>query len=235
MSLVIYRIDEGLIGRLVNWIKKPPLPVITPGAGIAAYLPRNFHDLMRDNCYVLSNEDEIKRFEDPRGYELTPNVYYIRHPLSARTNWLVPAPDFHGFIVREQVAEIVSYIRANTRAKVIDFQIRSGSNFDLIAGGKHPEIPIKLEGKAEFKKHSEYHIRIEADAPLKPSEKRKQFYWIESLPDVVAAVDKFSGGKFSITVESDVSFGMAAKVAEYLSINSNFLTKQAWKLDVECA
>ena len=150
------------------------------------------------------------------------DVYYIRHPKKARTDCLIPADQFHSFVVREQIADIVSYVRANARVKRLRVSIDSGVGATINAKGIVEGMP--LEGSASVK---------ECDAPLKASEKRRDFIWMDDFASTVAAVDDFTGGTIEINEHYDLSFGLDAKVAEMISVGASWMRNYRYHVSCE--
>ncbi len=238
MSLRVYRIDDSLFGKLVRKLKTPPLPVAGAvfGVPVLGDPGKNIADYFRGNFFVLSDQDDIARFEDPRGNDLVPDVYYVRHPKKLRTNWLIPAHDFHAFVVREQMGEIVSFLRAELPVKRIELGISEGASLEASANGEVPTQggPIPVEGSAKASAKTSAKLIVEARKPLKPSEKRREYAWIEDFPNVQAAVDGFEDGSLSFEERSDVSFGVSAKIADVLGVSADYRGDQVWSLTVEC-
>ncbi len=78
---------------------------------------KNYKDYKRDKSFILSNKDEIDRFTEAFGNDWVEDHYYIRYPKSIRKNYLIPESLFHKYIMREQISDIISYVRANFRVK----------------------------------------------------------------------------------------------------------------------
>ena len=108
MELKVYRIDRSLIGRIGHFFKKPDLPMPALGADdLFGNVGKVITEVTTSNCYILSEAGEISRFRNPYDEDLVDDVYYIRHPKKARTDWLIPAKRFHAHIIGEQISEIV--------------------------------------------------------------------------------------------------------------------------------
>jgi hypothetical protein len=132
-------------------------------------------------------------------------------------------------VVREQIADIVSFVRAELPVKRIEFEIAQGASLDAVLDGGE-KVPV--DGKARFARRSSYAFVLEADKPLKPSEKKHEYVWLDHFPDVKTAVDNFADGDFSITERSDVSFGLGVESAKKLGVNMDFMKEQRWSLKV---
>ncbi len=116
MSLKIYRIDTSFFGKINNRMKKPDLSVMAK-ASLFGGMIKNYKDYKRDKSFILSNKDEIDRFTEAFGNDWVEDHYYIRYPKSIRKNYLIPESLFHKYIMREQISDIISYVRANFRVK----------------------------------------------------------------------------------------------------------------------
>lgn len=234
MALQVYRIDRSFIGRVGHFFKKPDLPIMTGAAavfGTFGHIAQVFMEVNTENCYILTEEDEIKRFRNPLDASLLDDVYYIRHPKKARTDCLIPADQFHSFVVREQIADIVSYVRANARVKRLRVSIDSGVGATINAKGIVEGMP--LEGSASVKESRAHEVIIECDAPLKASEKRRDFIWMDDFASTVAAVDDFTGGTIEINEHYDLSFGLDAKVAEMISVGASWMRNYRYHVSCE--
>lgn len=143
MMVRVYRIDRGVLGKVVNFLKTPPLPVA------AAFSPVNIRDnlgyLFRKNFFVLSREEEISRFRDPLGRDLVDGVYHIRHPKKAMTDCLLPANEFHRFIIREQIADIISYVRAKVNVRNLSVTIARAGGGSINVGAIVEGLPLEGE------------------------------------------------------------------------------------------
>ena len=110
MTLKVYRIDRSFFGKLNNRFKKPDLPLAVMAT--VGNLFKNISDFRTENFFVLSENEEVERFTEAYGDEWIDDYYYIRHPKKIRTDILIPATQFHKYIIREQLSDIISYIRA---------------------------------------------------------------------------------------------------------------------------
>ena len=216
MELRIYRIDRSLSGKVANWWKPPELPPMS-GTVMLGNPFKNVRDVMQEKVYVLSKDDEIERFKDPRGNELVDDIYYIRHPKKTKTDCLIPADKFHSFIAREQIADIISYVRSNLNVLSLDLSISNEAAGKVVLSGDLSGLP--LEGNAQFAKKDKYTATIKCTKPLKPSEKKKEFIWMDEFANTQSIVDDAESGTFSIRESFDLSFGMGAKDANRIGIN----------------
>ncbi len=222
MSLKVYRIDRSLFGKLNNKLKSPDLPVM--GAFFLGNPFKNYKDYKSKDFFVLSKDDEIARFTEVFNDEWVNDVYYIRHPKKIKTDILIPASEFHSYIMREQLADIVSYIRANLRVTALDIEITRKNGASVSTKGVFDGI--QLEGKATLNKSRANKVTIQCDQPLKVSEKRQNYIWMDEFPHIVAMLDEADEGTFTVSESYDLSFGLGLDLAEQIGVdlewNDNF-------------
>lgn len=224
MSLRIYRIDRSLFGKLNNYFKPPQLPV----ASLASIgnPKKNLSDLFRKNCYVLSKNDEIQRFSEAYNNEWVDDVYYIRHPKKIKTNILIPALSFHKYIIREQIADIISYVRANLNIKEMEINISNNNIGKIKLEGVIDEIP--LAGNAKFESNNSYTVTIKCPRPLKASEKETNYTWIDDFKQLKASIDEVYSGTFEIRETFDLSFGLSIKEANVIEASAEWNTNHSF-------
>jgi hypothetical protein len=237
MELKFYRIDRSVMGRIGHFFKKPDLPLnIAAGAmpgGILGHAFRVFSDVTTDNCYILSDDDEISRFRNPLNEELLDDVYYIRHPKQICTNLLIPATRFHAYIIREQISDIVSYVRANTRVKRLRVSISNGTNAKFGAGGLIKDIPVEGDAQVRFARNHE--VIIECSKPLRASQKRLDYIWMNDFASTREAIDNVTSGTVTVLEECDFSLGLNAKVAEMIGVSAEFMKSYQYQIQCELA
>ncbi|MCI2965477.1 hypothetical protein MO387_20745 [Shewanella sp. N2AIL] len=207
--LKVYRIDRSIFGKINNKFKKPDLPLATASIGNPF---KNYKDFKREGFYVLSDKTEIDRFVEAFGGSWQDDQYYIRHPKETRTNVLVPASKFHKYIIREMIGDIIYYLRAHLNVKELDLSIKSIKTGSLSVKGVVEGL--LLDGKTTLDLSSDYTVKIKCSAPLKPSEKKTEYIWINEFPHLISLVDEAKNGIFSISESFDLSFGFDLKMAE---------------------
>lgn len=228
MKLDIYRIDTSLVGKIFRLGRKPDL--LTPiTAGI---LRGNVFQAIRDyfsgdNFYILSSEDEIERFIFPLKRYKSKNVYYIRHPHKDRE--LIESAKFFEYVTREQLAEIISYIRSYIDVSYIKIERKSGIEFSAFTNFPIEDIPI--EGKVKINFSSKDILEIKCSNRLKPSERKRNFVWIDEFPGIKELVDSFNGGEASRYIERNQNYDLNIKVADKLGIGSKWIN--GYKLKIE--
>jgi hypothetical protein len=231
MTLKIYRIDRSFFGKMNNKFKAPDLPVMA--ASIIGNPFKNLADFNRENSYVLSKDDEIARFNEAFGNDWVDDRYYIRHPKKSKTDVLIPSERFYQYIVREQIGDIISYIRANVRVKKLEISLLRGANVGV--GLKGIVEGIELEGAAKASCNSEYSVIIDCDRPLKASEKKLQYIWIDEFQHLQAMIDETSESRFEIKEQFDLSFGLSVKAAKAVGLNADFNTTHLFSVNVTTA
>ncbi len=87
--LKIYKIDRSIKGKISNFIKKDKSIVRMPvanaisnpfGGIMLGVMGQTISDILKKNVYVLSEEEDIKKFKEPYGNTFEEEIYYIRHP-----------------------------------------------------------------------------------------------------------------------------------------------------------
>lgn len=228
--LKIYRIDTSFFGKLNNRFKAPDLPVQNALIGNPF---KNLSDYNRENSYVLSKESEIERFSEAFGNDWVEDEYYIRHPKKIKTDVLIPAERFHQYIIREQISDIISYIRANVRVKKLEISFEKG----IVSGVGVQGIVdgISFEGSVNASCSSEYSVLIDCNRPLKASEKKKEYIWIDEFQHLQAVIDETFDSRFEINEAFDLSFGLDVKAAKLVGMNAALSAQYSFKIDVTAA
>ena len=69
-------------------------------------------------------------------------------------------------------------------------------------------------------------MTIQCDQPLKVSEKRQNYIWMDEFPHIVAMLDEADEGTFTVSESYDLSFGLGLDLAEQIGVdlewNDNF-------------
>lgn len=155
----------------------------------------------------MSEPGEISRFRHPHDEDLVDNVYYIRHPKKARTDWLIPANRFRAHIIGEQISEIVSFIRSNANVKYLRVSITDKTGAKVCAKAMIKDV--KVEGEAEVALSENHEVIINCHAPLKASEKRRDYVWIKDFEATCACIDQMNKGRVEIRQRSDLLGGLS--------------------------
>lgn len=236
MSLKIYRIDTSLVGKGFRILRKSDLP--TPMAtaisgGIGKNLIRGVSDyLTGDNYYLLDAKTELDRFINPLGNSwIEKTQYYVRHPKAVKDRELIEAQNFQEYILREQISDIVSFLRANIQIK--ELYIKSVNQTSFNFGVNVPIEGMRVEGNVSIDRFSEYELKITSKSRLKISEKRTDYTWINDFSTLKTAVDNFEGGKFEERLIIDNSFGFSLKEANRIGMNTNLMERKEFIIKFE--
>jgi len=238
VSLSVYRIDTGVIGRIYGVFRKTDLPSLAGAIGFnnsTKKIGLSIIDLMHfDNHYVINTEEELRRFENPLGnsWSKSASQYYIRHPKKIRERLLIESDKFHEYIYREQISDIVAFLRANLSIKHLTISSATESDFSVFAN--LPIEELKIEGKAEVKLSTKKELVIDCPEGLKISEKRKEYVWINDYQELLTVVDGFSNGDFRHTIEISNSFGMTLKEASSIGVDGSWLNNRKFEIKFSC-
>lgn len=234
MSLKIYRIDTSLVGKGFRVFRKSDLPVSMAGtATIGGNLMRGIGDFFTgDNYYLLDEKNELNRFINPLGNSwIEKTQYYVRHPKSVKDRELIECQYFQEYILREQISDIVSFLRANIQIKELYIKSLSQTSFNF--GVKVPIEQMVVEGNVNIDKFTEYELKITSKSRLKISEKRTDYTWINDFSTLKTAIDNFEGGKFEERLIIDNSFGFSLKEANRIGMNTNLMGRKEFIINFE--
>lgn len=233
MSLKIYRIDNSLVGKGFRILRKPDLPVMAAsGTLFGQNFIRGIRDCLTGDNYYLIGNDELDRFINPLGNSwIQKEQYYVRHPKAIKDRELIEAQNFQEYILREQISDIVSFLRANIQIKNLYIKSLNHLNFNL--GVNVPIEDMQVEGNVEIKTYNEYELKITSKTRLKISEKRKNYTWIDDFSTLKVALDNFEGGLFEEKIIIDNSFGMNLKEASIIGMNTKLMEKKEFIIKFE--
>lgn len=88
--------------------------------------------------------DEAENIIDAYGQRLAPGMTYLRHPKRSESAVIIRSADFHSFIMSEKVAEIINYMRAETKLRSLGILIRSFDSKYAVIGGQLEAVPVKV-------------------------------------------------------------------------------------------
>ena len=120
------------------------------------------------------------------------------------------------------MSDIIGYIRNNIEVNYIKIERVKNINFEAIANFKYEGIPI--EAKSEIKKVNKDILLIDCKDRLLPSEKKRDFYWINEFPGLIEMIDSFSGGEAKRVIENNMNFGLTNKIADLIGVSASFIT-----------
>lgn len=232
MKVKIYRIDKGILGKIFRGIRKPDLPAVAclSTGGIGSNIIRTIGDfVVSDNIFVIDNKEELNRFENALGNSwIEREQYYVRHPKASKDRLLIEAEKFHEYIYREQLSEIISYLRSELRLKHLRIEVKKGNDFSIYTNLPIEEIPV--EGKANVKLNSNKVLEITSDKNLKSSEKRIEYVWLKDFQELISVVDNFEEGTFKHRITINNSFGINAKIGNQIGIGSNWTNSSIFEI-----
>ncbi len=158
---------------------------------------------------------------DIHGQSLMRGVTYMRHPRPMQEQSIIKSTDFHNYIISQKVAEIINYLRAETRLKSLSIFIRSSDSKYAVVGGKLEEIPVQM--KVDLKNQSERRMTLTYDdrsrIPHLPT-----YVWLDDFPEVVAATRHARNGTMNFSQSTDMSFGMSGTVAKLAKFSAAWLS-----------
>lgn len=231
MSLKIYRIDNSLVGKGFRQLRKPDLPPMASGA-LFGNLFRGVGDYLTGENYYLIGREELNRFINPlENSWIEKTQYYVRHPKAIKDRELIEAQYFQEYILREQISDIVSFIRANINVK--ELYIKSLNNVAFNFGAKVPIEEMTIEGNVDIDMYREYELRITSKSRLKISEKRLNYIWINDFSTLKASIDNFDGGTFKEKIIIDNSFGFSLKEASRIGMSTNLIGRKEFIIKFE--
>ena len=237
MSLEVYRIDNSLFGKWFRRIRKSDLPTHRIIGGAAMVGSLNCIRVMGDffignNYYLLDKKHELNRFINPLGNSwIEKTQYYIRHPKAVKDRELIESQYFQEYILREQISDIVSFLRANIQIKELYIKSLNQTSFNF--GVNVPIEQMTVEGNVNIDKFTEYELKITSKSKLKISEKRTNYTWINDFSTLKTAIDNFDGGKFDERLIIDNSFGFSLKEANRIGMNTNLMGRKEFIINFE--
>lgn len=199
------------------------------GAGAAAAGEKLRGPVSRPD-YTSLSPDEAEGMVDAHDQPMMRDVTYFRHPKASEKAIVIRSSDFHSYIMSEKIAEIIDYLRAETRLKSLSILIRSSDSKHAVVGGKLEGIPAKL--RADLTKQHERRMALNYDEPSRANG-RKNYLWIDDFPEVIAATRNARKGTFSFSQSTDMSFGMSGKFAKAFNLDAGWLN--TFVIEVEAA
>ena len=174
--------------------------------------------------------EEAQGLLDAYNQTLTRGVTYFRHPKESESAIIIRSADFHSFIMSEKVAEIIDYMRAETRLKSLSILIRSSDSKHAVVGKQL--VPVNL--RVDLKNQHERRMHLTYEAPSR-SAPRPKYIWIDEFPEVVAATRNAWRGTMSFSQSTDMSFGMSGEVAKFVKLDAGWLKTFVVEVDAAFA
>lgn len=165
--------------------------------------------------------DAAREITDIHGQALMRGVTYMRHPRPTQDSSIIKSTDFHGHIMSQKVAEIIHYMRAETRLKSLSILIRSSDSKHAVVGGELEKVPVKM--KADLSRQNERRMTLTYDERGRPAHLVK-YVWLNDFPEVVAATRHARNGTMNFSQSTDMSFGMSGSVAKTANFKAGWLS-----------
>lgn len=143
---------------------------------------------------------------------------------------VIPASSFHNQIVGEQIAHLVAFIRGTVAAREIKISVFSESGASVAVTGRAQRSDLNIEAHAGSARHHSVELRYE-QAEIVPSDSVP--FWMKSFPEVVAAFHAASKGSVTRSVSIDTSFGLSASLAKSAGIDTNWLGRQRFDIEIK--
>lgn len=177
---------------------------------------------------TLYSIEHAKNIVDVHGEPLMRYTTYMRLPRQAAERSLIKASDFHNYIMSQKVAEIIAYMRAETRLKSLKILIRSSDRKHAVVGGQLEKVAAS--GSAEFGRSNQRSMNATYDDRARMPH-LSAYAWIHDFPEVIAATRNARRGTMSFAQSTDMSFGMSGSVAKFAKFNAGWLS--TFVLEVE--
>ncbi len=170
---------------------------------------------------TLYSIDEAKGLRDVHHQPLMRGLTYMRLPRAGVAENIIRSSEFHAYVMSQKVAEIIHYMRSETRLKALSVLIRSSDRKHIVVGGELE----KVSAKAAASREQQHERRMTATYDDRTREKHLENYsWIKDFPEVVAATRNARHGTMSFSQSTDMSFGMSAGVAKFAGFKAGWLS-----------
>jgi hypothetical protein len=123
------------------------LPAIAAAAGSQALrsvgraITRRKNQTDPDAVSVL-RPAQARGFVDATGVRIRKGVIYARHPKLAKHDTVILASAFHQHVVKEQIAEIVRYLRSELHMSSVRIIVRSEKTGKILVGSTLKGVPV---------------------------------------------------------------------------------------------
>lgn len=177
---------------------------------------------------TLYSIEDAKSIIDVHGQPLMRHTTYMRLPRQAAEHGIIKASDFHTYIMSQKVAEIIAYMRAETRLKSLRILIRSSDRKHAVVGGELEKVSSSVG--SELKRNNQRSMSATYDERTRMPH-LPHYVWINDFPEVIAATRNARHGTMSFAQATDMSFGMSGSVAKFANFNAGWLS--TFVLEVE--
>ncbi len=201
------------------------------GAAVAAASELAFGPDTKPPITLVSAQD-AKDVLDVHGQSLMRGTTYMRLPRAKESSSIIKASEFHPYIMRQKVAEIIHYMRSETRLKALSVLVRSSDRKHIVVGSQLEKVPAKAQAGQERQHES----RVVATYDDRVRETHLDDYvWIWDFPEVIAATRNARHGTMSFAQSTDMSFGMSASVARFADFKAGWLSTFVVEVDATFA
>ena len=121
----------------------------------------------------------------------------------------------------QKIAEIIHYMRAETRLKSLNILIRSSDSKHAVVGGELEKVPAEI--KADLSRKNERRMKLTYDEKSRPAH-LASYVWLNDFPEVVAATRHARHGTMNFSQSTDMSFGMSGSVAKSANFKAGWLS-----------
>lgn len=234
METKIYRIDGSLVGKIFRALRKTDTPGprnIATASMPMSNLIRGIKDFTVDeNIYLIDDMAELNKFDNALGNNwIQKTQYYIRHPKVKRERLLIEAEQFHEYIYREQLSEIVSYLRSEFKLKYLKIEVIQGNKFS-----SYSNLPIErmsVEGEVKLELKNERVLEIKSTKGMKRSEKRIDYVWLNDFRGLLDAVDNFDEGDFRYSQKINNTLDINSKLYKVVGIDLKWKNTSTFEIE----
>ena len=196
------------------------------GAGLVSGIQNGITWLRGTDTIAKIEVSKASGLRDAQGLPVQAHQIYAIHPDDARANLVVVASEFHDLIVREQIADLVAFIRSAVRALSIKISVESEKKGS--ASGLFSRFSLKADGGV-VKHHS---VELEYEEPEVVNIVDQPF-WLCQFPEIVAAFKGAQRGTMKRNLSVDTTFGFTSSLAEQAGIDLIWLGKQRFVVEVK--
>lgn len=195
---------------------------IMVGAAMKAMAPET------DQVTIIDNLVELEKFIHREEDEFKPGSFYIAHP--KQKNLLIPTSSFHGSIAKEQMSDIVAFLRSKlpvTRIEVVMEDLKRGG-----LNGRAPQSGVDDAG-LNFEHLRVLRLLAEYNEPKRVPLGQLPLLWIDQFKIIQESVKGANAGIMVFEDSADLSFGLNAKFAKTIGIEANWLSKKQVTVNVK--
>ncbi len=178
---------------------------------------------------IIDDPEELKKFMHHQGDELVSGAFYVDHP--KRAMHLIPPSAFHETIAKEQMHEIVTFLRSVLPVTHVEVVMEDKKQAG--AGGKARHKGLDdLEATFEHRRW----LRVVGDyrnpviIPLAPE---RPLIWRDKFNIIYDGVKGATGGSLTFNESVDMSLGFTLELANLVGVEANWLSMKSLTVNVE--